>query len=123
MPALVAQVPVELNNVPYSTITKVNAKPTKQVSNKYGAYGYIGAAKGQEKGTFSLSLAVPKTGLEADFQALDTDDGFTITYSMGTMRYMLLNCHWTEESLDNDPEAGNTDYSVSGTYGQRVRIA
>jgi hypothetical protein len=39
------------------------------------------------------------------------------------MRYMLLNCHWTEESLDNDPEAGNTDYSVSGTYGQRVRIA
>lgn len=123
MGALVGQVPVELNNVPHSTITKCSAKGQQQVSNKYGAYGYIGASKGQAKGTFSLNLAVPKTGLEADFQALDGDDGFTITYQLGTMRYMLLNCHWNDDSFDNDPESGNTEYTVSGTFGKRVRIS
>lgn len=121
--ALVGQVPVELNNVPYATITKVNIKGQQPTVDKGGPFGYIGTAKGRARGGFSLQLAVPKTGLEADFQALDGDEGFTITYSLGSQRWMLTNCHWNEDGIDNDPDAGNTDYSVSGTFGKRTRIA
>lgn len=121
--SLVGQIPVEVNNSPVTSITNVDAKNNKQSNNRYGAYGYIGASRGQGKGTFNLTLAVPKTGPEVDWDAIDTDDGFSITYSEGIARYLLRFCHVNDDGITNDPEAGTSQKTISGTYGERVRIS
>ncbi len=121
--ALVGQIPVEINNSPVVSIVKFDAKNSKQTNNRYGAYGFIGASRGQAHGSWNATLAVPKTGSEVAWDAIDTEDGFTITYSEGSNRYMLLYCHLNDDGISNDPDAGSSDKSVSGTYGKRVQIS
>jgi hypothetical protein len=68
----VGQSPIEINYEPAISATKVSLKRARQVTTKKGAYGTIGSAKGQPTTTGTISLAVPKAGLEIKLPQSDS---------------------------------------------------
>jgi len=121
---LVSQIPVEVNNQPVISITKVNAKRSRQVTVKYGPYGAIGAGRGHYKINGTLTLALPKAGLEVDLQALsDSEEGFSLNYPKGAERWACYGCHLSDDELSNTPEAGETEVNLNFVAEEMVRIA
>lgn len=111
---LIGGVVFAINGTRLSTTTKVSVKRTRNIAQKYGPMGPIGSGKGQYKITGTLSLAVPKVGLEVDLDALSVaDGGFTISFQKGAKRYILRGCEITDDALSNDPLQGETDDEVS----------
>jgi hypothetical protein len=105
-----------IDSTKLSTTTKVSAKRTRNIAQKYGPLGPIGSGKGQYKITGTLSFAVPKAGLEVDLDALSAQDGgFSISFQKGTKRYILRGCEITDDAFSNDPLQGETDNEVSFT--------
>ncbi len=121
---LVGQVPVEINNVAVVSVTKVTAKRSRQVTVKFGAFGAIGSAKGHFKVTGTITLAVPKAGLEIDLQALsESEEGFSINYPKGAERWACYGCHLSDDELSNTPEAGETEVTLNFVAAEMVRVA
>lgn len=121
---LVGQVPVEINNVAVVSVTKVTAKRSRQVTVKFGAFGAIGSAKGQFKVTGTITLAVPKAGLEIDLQALsDSEDGFSVNYPKGAERWACYGAHLSDDEISNTPEAGETEVTLNFVAAEMVRVA
>jgi hypothetical protein len=121
---LVGQVPVEINNSVVTSITKVTIKRARQVTVKFGALGPIGSAKGFYKVQGTLTLAVPKAGLEIDLQALsDSEDGFSVTFPKGTEKWACYGCHLSDDDLSNTPEPGDTEVNVNFVAAEMLRIA
>lgn len=121
---LVGQIPIEVNNLTVVSITKVTVKRTRQVTVKFGALGPIGTARGFYKVQGTLTLAVPKAGLEIDLEALsNSEDGFTVTFSKGVERWACFGCHLSDDDLSNTPEAGETEVNVNFVAAELVRIA
>jgi len=121
---LVGQVPVEVNNSAVTSITKVTIKRARQVTVKFGALGPIGSAKGFYKVQGTLTLAVPKVGLEIDLQALsDSEDGFSLTFPKGAEKWACYGCHLSDDDLNNTPEAGDTEVTVNFVAAEMLRIA
>jgi len=121
---LVGQIPIEINNVGVASITKVSIKRARQVTVKFGAFGPIGSAKGFYKVSGTLTLAVPKVGLEIDLQALsDSEEGFTITFPKGAERWAVYGAHLSDDDLMNTPEPGDTETTVNFVAAEMLRIA
>jgi hypothetical protein len=117
-------VPVEINNVAVVSVTKVTAKRSRQVTVKFGAFGAIGSAKGQFKVTGTITLAVPKAGLEIDLQALsDSEDGFSVNYPKGAERWACYGAHLSDDEISNTPEAGETEVTLNFVAAEMVRVA
>ena len=68
---LVSQIPVEINNSPVASITKVSAKRSRQITVKFGALGSIGAGRGQFKVSGTMTLALLKAVSDADDAFVD----------------------------------------------------
>lgn len=121
---LVAGVVLAINNIPITSNTRVSVKRNRNVTQKYGPFGPIGSAPGQYKISGNLSLAVPKTGLEIDIDALSASDtGFSITFQKGSKRYLVTGAHIADDEITNDPESGNTDNPVSFVATEMVPIS
>jgi hypothetical protein len=120
---LVGQSPIEINYEPVVSATKVSIKRARQVTTKKGAYGTIGSAKGQPTTTGTISLAVPKVGLEIKLQQLfDSDDGFTLTFRRGIERWACYGCQISEDDFSSDYEPGNTEQTINFTAADLVQI-
>jgi hypothetical protein len=121
---LVGQVPAELDHRIAVTLTNLNVRKSTPTVVRKGAYGVIGTAQGIPDVTGSFKLAVPKTGLEVDLEALGSKPGgFTLTYSLGVMKYAVLGCRFSEDDITVDNGAGNVEVSVNFTGTERIRIA
>jgi len=121
---LVSQIPIEINNSPVASITKVSAKRSRQITVKFGALGSIGAGKGQFKVSGTMTLALPKAGLEIDLQALcDSEDGFSINYPKGAERWACYGAHISDDELSNTPEPGETEVTINFVATEMVRVA
>jgi hypothetical protein len=121
---LVGQVPVEINNVAVASITKVTIKRARQVTVKFGAFGPIGSGKGFYKVQGTLTLAVPKAGLEIDLQALsDSEEGFSITFPKGAEKWACYGTHLSDDEISNTPEPGDTEVMVNFVAAEMLRIA
>jgi hypothetical protein len=121
---LVGQVPIEVNNVAVASITKVSIKRSRQVTTKFGAFGPIGTSRGFFKVTGTLTLAVPKAGLEIDLQALsDSEEGFSITFPKGAERWAVYGAHLSDDDISNTPEAGDAEVTLNFAAAELIRIA
>lgn len=95
----------------------------RPVSVKYGPQGPIGSARGQLKPSGSLKFAVPKTGLEFDwFKLLNKAEGFTFSFPIGAERHQLYGAQVNKMDFSNNPETGETTWSVSFTATEWIRI-
>ncbi len=120
---LVGKCQAELNNVFGITITQMQVNGDRPVTVKYGAQGPIGSAKGCEKSTASLTFAVPTTGLEFDILgALDAPDGFSLNFPIGSERHALYGCNWSKRSFSNNPETGDTTFSLDLVAESWIRV-
>jgi len=120
---LVAGVVLAIDNVPIVSTTKISVSRNRNVTQKFGPFGPIGSAPGQYKIKGTMTLAVPKSGLEVDIDALSASEtGFSVTYQKGTMRFLITGAHIADENLDNDPESGNTDDVVNFVATEQIRI-
>src|SRR5215831_16246380 len=112
---LVGQIPVEINHQQVITATRLSAKRTRTVTVKKGAQGPIGAAKGVFNISASLTLAVPKPGMEYDSQLLDLlAGGFTMSFPrsvvpFGVEKWVIVGCVIADEETTNDPGEGNAE--------------
>jgi len=119
---LVGSIQCEIDHVYAITCTKLTVKGTRPVTVKYGAQGAIGSARGQEKVTISITLAVPKTGLEFDLLGtMERPGGFTFSFPVGAERHSVYGCLRTDRSLSNTMEAGDTEFSLDATGTDWVR--
>lgn len=122
--ALVGSIAVELNNSVAVTAYDFNIRGTRPVQIKKGALGPIGAARGQEDITISLKFAVPDTGLEFDIVTLmRASTGFSINFPIGSERHAVYGCHISDRGLTNNPESGNTDFSLDCRGSEWIRTA
>jgi hypothetical protein len=121
---LAGQVPAELDHRLAVTLTNLSVRKSTPTVVKKGAVGVIGTAQGIPDVTGSFKLAAPKTGLEIDLDALGSKPGgFTLTYSIGTMRFAVLGCRFSEDDISVDNGAGNVEVSVSFTGTERIRLS
>lgn len=121
---LVGGVVLAIDNIPIVSNTRVNVKRTRNVTQKYGALGPIGSAKGQFKISGTLSLAVPKQGMEVDIDGLSArDEGFSVTFQKGTNRYLITGAHISDDTLTNDPLQGETDNEVNFVATEMIPIS
>jgi len=61
-------------------------------------------------GTWTLTIAVTKAGVELDLQALsDSEEGFSLTFPKGREKWACYGCHLSDDDISNTPEAGDTD--------------
>lgn len=120
---LVGAAPTYINDVPYITVLKINVKRTRNVVIKKGAFGSIGAAKGQPQIAGTITLAVPKTGLEIDLQAwFNSDTGYSISYPKGTERWKLYGAYINEDDFSSDYEPGNTEVTLNIVAADMDRV-
>ena len=121
---LVGQVPAEINHKIAVTLTNLNVRKATPTVVKKGALGVIGTAQGIPDVTGSFRLAVPKSGLEIDVEALGSKPGgFTLTYTVGANRYAVLGCRFSEDDITVDNGAGNVEVSVNFTGTERIRLS
>jgi hypothetical protein len=121
---LVSGVVLAINNIPVVTNTRVSVKRARNVTQKYGALGPIGSAPGQFKISGTLTLAVPKAGMEIDIDALSASEtGFSVTFQKGLNRYLITGSHIADDGLENDPESGNTDNVVNFVATELIPIS
>jgi hypothetical protein len=121
---LVGQVPAEINHKIAVTLTNLSVRKATPTVVKKGALGVIGTAQGIPDVTGSFRLAVPKTGLEIDLEALgSTPGGFTLSYTVGANRYAVLSCRFSEDDINVDNGAGNVEVSVNFTGTERIRLS
>ncbi len=120
---LVGKVQAEINNTFGITITQMNINGDTPVTVKYSAVGPIGAAQGCEKVSASLTFAVPATGLEFDIVgALNSPEGFSLNFPIGAERHALYHCHRSKRGFSNNPEGGDTSFTMDIVAEQWVRI-
>lgn len=121
---LVGAVVLAINNIPVSTNTKVNVKRSRNVTQKFGPFGAIGSSPGQYKVSGTLSLAVPKAGMEVDLDALSASEtGFSVTFQKGLNRYLITGAHIADDALTNDPLQGETDNEVNFVATEMIPIS
>ena len=121
---LVGQVPAEIDHGIVVTITNLSARKATPTTVKKGALGPIGAAQGIPDVSGNFRLAVPKTGLEIDIDALGSKPGgFTLSYTVGTMVFAILGCRFSEDDITVDNAAGNVEVSVNFIGTERIRIS
>lgn len=111
---LVGQIACEIDYAFSITCGRVSIRVSTPTVVKKGAFGPVGTARGIEDASAQLSFAVPKTGLEFDFDELsDRPGGFTFSYPLGSQKRALVGCRATEKSVSNDPGSGDTTYDVT----------
>lgn len=122
--SLVGSIQAEIDHVFGVTISDLSFNGDRPVTVKFGAQGAIGSSKGQEKVSGSFKLAVPATGMEFDIAALMAKPGgFTVTFPIGSERHQLYGCQVTKRSLTNNPEGGNSEFSLEFTATEWVRVS
>lgn len=120
---LIGKVQAEIQNTFAVTLTQLQINGDTPVTVKYSAVGPIGAAQGCEKVTASMTFAVPATGLEFDVvTALNSPEGFSLNFPIGAERHALYHCHRTKRGFSNNPESGDTSFTLDVTAEQWVRI-
>src|SRR5574341_1074389 len=67
---LVGQIPAEIDHKTAVTLTNLSVREATPTTVKKGAIGVIGAAQGISDVTGDFVLAIPKTGLELNIEAL-----------------------------------------------------
>lgn len=121
---LVGKVQAEINNVFVVTATSLQINGDRPVNVKYGPQGTIGVGLGCEKVSASITLAVPVTGLELDVVgALDAPEGFSITFPIGAEKHALYNCYRSKRGFQNNPEAGDTTFTIDVVASDWIRVA
>lgn len=118
--ALVGTVPVRFNNRAAVTITSFSESLDRPGQVKSGGYGPIDSSQGIETGTGSFKVAIrQETGPEFDIDVLRLP--FTMSYPLGPRRYSILGCKYTKIDMTNEQATGNTEWSVSFLYTQKVK--
>ncbi len=124
MPTIVGPIQAKLNYQFALTLTEFTYEKLRSVTQKFGAQGPIGVAKGAQKITGSLIFAIPTSGDEFDFDAsLDLPDGFAFSFSRGSKRFVGKNCYWDRQSLRSVMESGDSSYTVNFTGTLEIRTA
>jgi hypothetical protein len=119
----VGQIQCEINNVFVISITQMSVNGDRPVNVKFGAQGALGSARGAEKVSASISLAVPVTGLEIDvLGALNAPGGFTFSFPIGAERHALYGCHFSKRGISNNPESGDTSFTLDVVASEWVRV-
>lgn len=120
---LIGKVQAEINNTFAITLTQLQVNGDTPVTVKYSAIGPIGAGEGCEKVTASLTFAVPATGLEFDIVgALSAPEGFSLNFPIGAERHALYHCHKSKRGFSNNPEAGDTGFTMDITAESWIRV-
>lgn len=120
---LVGAAPFSINDVPVITVTKMSFKRSRPITIKKGAFGSIGAAKGQPTITGTITLAVPKTGLEIDLQAwFNSEDGYSCGFPKGTERWKAYGVYINEDDFNSDYEPGNTEQTLNLVAADMDRV-
>lgn len=113
----------EINHAFAITLYDLSFNGDRPVAVKYGAQGAIGSAKGQEKVSGSFKFAVPVTGLEFDWVALmAAPQGFTVSFNIGAERHQAYGCQVTKRGVTNNPESGDTQYSIDFVATELIRV-
>lgn len=121
---LVGQVPASIDHKIAVTITNLSVRKATPTVVKKGALGPIGVAQGIPDVTGNFRLAVPKTGLEIDVDALGSKPGgFTLSYVQGANTFAVVGCRFSEDDVTVDNGAGNVEYSINFTGTERVRLS
>lgn len=121
---LVGQIPLSINNIFQVTCTQFSVDGDRPVTVKRGALGTIGTAVGQEQVSCSMTFAIPTTGLEPDvLGALNSPDGFSITFPIGTERHLLTACFRSKRGLSTQPDSGDNAFTLNVTASEWVRVA
>lgn len=121
---LVGQVPAEIDHSIAVTMTNLRVNKSTPTRVKKGALGPIGTAQGIPDITATCQLAVPKTGLEINLEALGIKvGGFTLTYTAGINRWALLGCVVSGDAISVDNGAGEVEVSFDITATERIRLS
>lgn len=125
--AFAGRIPVEVDHseAVYAKDVEVSGKRNQQV-HKF-SNGKRGRSQGQPEYEWKITFSCPED--ESQFRqlaegGLDAEDGagFTITYTKGGEKYLLLDCGINSDSVSSDQD-GKADQSLSGVATERVRVS
>lgn len=124
MPTIVGPIQCRLNYQFALTVTEFSYEKTRPVTQKFGAQGPIGTAKGAPRVTGSLVFAIPQGAQEFDFDtALDLPDGFAFSFSKGAWKYVAKYCYWDRQSLRSVMENGDSSVTINFSGTLEIRTA
>lgn len=121
--SLKGQSQIELDHAFAVTATNFTMRRPDPTTAKAGSGGILGITNGFAPVTGSFKLAVSASGLEFDIDAMKAKEGgITISFTVGSLKYLITGCRLNEIDISVDQMAGNFDYSVSfiGTDIKRV---
>jgi hypothetical protein len=125
--AFAGRIPVEIDHseAVYAKDVEVSGKRNQQI-HKFST-GKRGRSQGQPEYEWKITFSCPED--ESQFRqlaegGLDSEDGsgFTITYTKGGEKYMLLDCGINSDSVSSDQD-GKADQSLSGVATDRMRVS
>ena len=71
-----------------------------------------------------MRFAVPKTGLEVNFEAIaNQPGGFVFSWTQGINRFAIAGCVLSERDLSVDNASGNVEVSASFVGTELIRLA
>jgi hypothetical protein len=110
---LTAQIPCEIDHSFALTCTRITRRATVPSVFKAGALGPIGIAQGIGPVSVTLTFAIPKGGMEFSIDDIKKKGkGVTITFTYaGTEKRLAVGCKLTDDDMNNDPAAGNAEWS------------
>lgn len=124
MPTIVGPIQCKFNYQFALTVTEFTYRKARQVTQKFGAQGPIGTAIGQVKINGSAIFAVPRTGMEFDFDAaLDSPDGFAFSFTKGSQKFVAKFCYWDGQDIRSVMETGDSAVTVNFSGTLEVRTA
>lgn len=110
---LVSQMAMEIDHAFSVTATRGSITIPTPTTGKAGAFGPIGIAQGIGFPTANLTFAVPVTGFEFDWEALfRKPTGFTLSYTLGSVKWALLGCRRNNKGIENDPGGGDATLTI-----------
>lgn len=120
---LVAQMPMEIDHSFSVTATRGSITVPIPTTFKAGALGPIGIAQGIGAPTAQLSFAIPVTGFEFDWATLQKKPaGFTISYTLGNVKYALVGCRIQNKGVENDPAGGDATLSIGLMATEEIKL-
>lgn len=121
---LATQVPIEIDNAQAITSEEFSVRSQRPMRIRKGALGPLGKSKGVFTYSGNVKFVVPKAGLEFDFEELKSrDTGFTLSYSVGTMRFLLTGVEIEGDELPSNAENGDVAYTFSFQATGRIKTA
>lgn len=119
--SLVGAIKVEIDHAFSITCSQFSVSVRTPTTVHKGAFGPIGIAQGVQDVTANMTFSIPSAGLEFDWDELSSKPtGFTVTYTAGAARYMLLGCRRNDKGISNNPGGGDATMTIGVTATEEI---